>query len=280
MKKLPVVLVIASLAAAVAVATTRTDGNEPSTSATEGRSMHSNQPQGQKPPAEAQAVSKNSIPKDVRKQMEMAMAPYNKAQMAAHRLMREGKVKQAEVECRRAIALAPQVNGKPWDDVEVQLLGDILLEEGRNQEALECYLRRVTSSKPDDPKYPQPNLGAALAYCRLGNFELAKRYYPLANSPKWRKSFPGGDHAFEASLLYSRAGEEDSTANSRGALSYLKQAEKLAPTNWLIAYRISRSLLYLNRPAESDRYYKRAVRFGGAKVPSNSSGGVVVHEHK
>ena len=247
MQKLPVAIALASLVVAAAVT-----------------KMVAKTPQ----PETFQGVTANPIPPEITKQMDAALVPYGEAVKKATELLNQGKFVEAEAECRRALTLVLLINGKPWYGEEVPLLGDILLAQGRNQEALDCYLRIVTSSVPDNPEHPHSNIGAALAYCRLGNFKMAKRYFPRNDSPEWHKVWRGGIEAFEASLLYSRAGEESSHSNYRMALFYLKQAEKLAPPNtkWFLADMIGDAMYDLHRYDDAVTYYRRAMELGGAKV--------------
>ena len=272
MRKLLVTLAIASLVAAVAVAKTQMNEEHPSytpaagTAGTYQPPVH--QRRAQRPPTQESTTvdkptSRNPEPDAIRERLDAAMVPYGEAVKLARELFFERKFEDAEVECRRALALAPIINGKPWYGAELPLLGDILLARGSNHDALEAYLRVTTSSKPDDPEHPRPNLGAALAYCRLGNFEMAKKYCPQHDSPKWREVWSNDIRGLEASLLFARASDEDSMENSRGAILYLEPAAKLAPKNWLIARAMGDVLCDLKRYKEAASYFLRAEQQGG-----------------
>lgn len=261
--------------------------SEPSTSAIGEQRPTVDSTKGQVLPPEAEAMTKNSIPPAVVKQMNAAAVPRTKARQQARQLLREGQLEKAEVECRRAMALAPLINGQPWYGDELPLLGDILLAQGDNYGALEYYLGMKTSSKTDDPEHPRPNLNAALAYCRLGNFKMAKKYCPdqvLVNltDDKSLADWPGTSdlRSLEASVLMVRGFNAASSAQHIEALSYLEPASKLAPKNWLIAYAMSQTLRDLKRPEEAALHYKRAVQYGGDKVPDGRPARVEVRESK
>ncbi len=255
MQKMAIVLSVAALMSAGALARTyRTD----KTGDQQGNLASSNHSFSNPPPAAETA------------RLNAAFVPSTKAEQNARQLFREGKLAEAEVECRRAIAIAPLFNGKPFDGTALPLLGDILLAQGHNHDALECYLRIVTSSVPDDPQKPKPNLNAALAYCRLGNFEMAKKYAPdqvLINltDNKSLADWPGTSdiHALEASLLMVRGFDLASSAQHLEALSYLEPASKLAPKNWLIARAMGNVLCDLKRYKEAASYFLRAEQQGG-----------------
>ncbi len=279
MRLIPVTLVLASVVAA-AVAKTQLNqkhrGSRTATNATANRpTMH--QSEGQKLSTislslSGKDMSRNLLDPKGEKRLTAYLALGNNAMKHARQLLRVGDLEAAEVECRRAMSLAPIFNGKPSYGDELPLLGDILLAQGRNYDALECYLRVVTSSKSDDPEHPRPNLNAALAYCRLSNLKMAKKYCPdqaIAKlAPKRWADWPGTSdlRSLEASLLMSHGFNLASSAQHIEALSYLGAASKLAPKNWLIADATAEQLDDLNRRDEAVSYYKLAIQYGGDKV--------------
>lgn len=223
--------------------------------------------------AKGAIMSKNPLSQEDKAILDAAFARPRVPRDNARRLFRQGKLKAAEAECRRAMALAPLINGQPAYIGELTLLGDILLTQGRNREALKCYLGVRTSSIPDNPQKPRPNLNAALAYCRMGNFAMAKKYYPPQTLSSW---FSAGIppvsqattniRAMEASILLLRGFDLKSCADDEGALPYLQAANKLSPHNWRIIYAIADSLHHLKRREEAIPYYRMLIRLRGAKT--------------
>ena len=117
----------------------RHPGDTPSEDAqeTEAREHLAHQPQSIEP-RKIKVVLLKPMDPEVRKRLAAARVPSSEARKRARELFYNGQLEEAEVECRRAIALLPISNGKPEDLGEPSLLGEILVEQGRNQEAIEC----------------------------------------------------------------------------------------------------------------------------------------------
>lgn len=281
MQKLSIAVALASLVATTAVAKTQQNekpvGGTPSAPAAVDCQSPVPPPQPQQPPTRPLTGYRNRSP-EFNEALNKADEPRAEAVRQARKLFDKGDLVGAETWCRRALTLTPLVSGKPWHHEEVPMLGDILMIQGRYEEALECYLsivadqRRRGNLEPDDPDHPTPNIGAALAYCRLGDFEMAKKYFPAAvvdadTASEEMKEYPGsGDiRALEASLLFIRGSQEGSF--SPQALRHFEAAEKLAPDNWMIVNRIGYVLYDLKRYEEAIAYYRREMQLGGDKTP-------------
>jgi tetratricopeptide (TPR) repeat protein len=276
MQKLPIAIALASLMTITTVAAAQQNekpaGGTPSEQAAVDHSSPASQPQ-QSPP-KIPILSKQPEDIEFAKVLHRAFQPSDEARAQADKLFEEGDLVRAEFWCRRALTLLPLFKGKPWYGSEVPLLGDILMAQGRPEEALECYLRDVAnqeldgSTKPADPDHPRPNLNVALACCRLGDLEMAKKYFPDAViaervSPEWLKESPdiGDLRTREASLLWIRGNQESSFPLKR--LRYFEAAAKLAPKNWMIAREIGDRLYDLNRYEKAIAAYRRAMELGG-----------------
>ena len=90
--------------------------------------------------AGSSAVLTRHLPPEMREQMKAAAKPSNDAALRALKLFWAGDVTGAEVECRKALALAPKDNGEPVSPIGSQLMGDICLRLGKNREALRWFL--------------------------------------------------------------------------------------------------------------------------------------------
>jgi len=213
---------------------------------------------------------------------EASMAPSSQAFGRARRLLSEGNLKEAEKQCRLAEALVPPTPGQPRQSWQIsfyrELMGDILLEQGRNREALEFYRprpeKKQNSTDPRSMRYlrsrKQDNISAALAYCRLGEFEMAKKQAPdfvkRLQQPS-HKSWPGASdlRSLEASLMLKRGFEKDShAADSEAVREYLKVLQ-MFPRNAMAAYRCARTLMSLERYDEALLMFARVVQFGEGK---------------
>jgi len=211
---------------------------------------------------------RNPMRREVREHLNVLMTRSRQAEKHARQLLRGGNFAEAEVECRRAMALSPIINGKPWYGNTPQLLGEINLAQGNNQEALVSFLEARVSTHS-----LMLDLNTALAYCRLGNFGMAKKHYPsqtIVNltDGKSLAEWPQGDdlRSLEASILLAQGLDAASSADATGALPYLRAAGKLAPQNWFIAEQTAYALDYLNRRDDAVPYYRRAIELGGDKV--------------
>lgn len=183
----------------------------------------------------------------------------------ARSLYDAGDLAGAERECRRAVDTAPVLYGrKQGMPFSQRLLGRVLLDQGRSQEAIAtlrpCYAHLVDSSM---------NLDVALAYARLGDYAQATKFYSdqaitnirISNEPLTPADLPGtGDlNSLQASILFARGLDESLEGRSTPALADLQAAGALAPANILIAYWHAHTLLELNRGAEAVPFLERVV---------------------
>lgn len=213
------------------------------------------------------------LPVPLLERLKERVALSKEAQGRARQLLKEGRFTQAEEECRRALALVPKRHDKPLDVNPLPLLCEILLAQGRSQEALDCL-----SEGDHDAMSPRVrSLTVALAYCRLCNFEMARNIY-LADDPLrftvgvQVEDLPGTDdpRALEASILLARGVRASIANDPEGALADYQAAGKLAPDNWVITERIGYFLHRLDRHDEAAPYLKRALQHGGDKVSEDT----------
>lgn len=183
----------------------------------------------------------------------------------ARSLYDAGDLAGAERECRRAVDTAPVLYGrKQGMPFSQRLLGRILLDQGRNQEAIAtlrpCYAHLADSSM---------NMDVALAYARLGDYAQATKFFSdqaitnvrISNEPLTPADLPGtGDlTSLQASILFARGLDEYFEGRSNPALADLQAAESLAPANILIAYWHAHTLLEMDRGAEAVPLLERVV---------------------
>lgn len=211
---------------------------------------------------------KTPLPAQVIKSIEASMREPNTAERNARRLYFEGRLAEAEAECKHSISTSPKVKGRIWNTGAVRVLGKVYLAQGRNQEALDCFLgsRRNAAVSGTD-------LDVALAYCRLGNLKMAQSWYsdqivleyvPEKQRDAFQKSLPGvaSLRSLEASILYAQGSDHAMTADYAQAFKHFEAALKLAPQNGLIAYCTGEALYNLNRRAEAMPYYRIAAQNG------------------
>lgn len=202
------------------------------------------------------------------RQIKNPWAPGEQMQTEATVLFKAGRIPEAEEKCRQALAFLRRT---PIAQEPRELLGDIQLAKGQYKEALESYgvARRYSAN-------PRLSLNVALCYVRLGDLKMAQHFCPdealahLVSAPL--QELPGTQDlsSMEARILYAHGVDAYMTAEAQEALKSFQAAERLAPANWWIAYMVGRSLDRLNRSDEAVPYYKRAIHYGGNKVPQGA----------
>ncbi len=187
-------------------------------------------------------VMQSKVPEAVWKQLDARFAPADEMYAQAKKLLRQGKLAEAEEACNKAIALY-QAQGSlgrlSIPDVR-QTLGDVYLAEGKYQKALDFY--DVVGKRKRNKKIT-PNLNAALCYVRLGNYDTARQYYAHAGWGQGREvkasDLPGTrtPKALEASIRMGRGAGYSIHGDEEAAFAEFAAALKLVPDNGFIAYR-------------------------------------------
>lgn len=187
--------------------------------------------------------------RSVTDRLEREAKPSYDALRRARRLLEAGDVAAAEAECRQAVQLSRRIGsstgGVPTNAGAAQLLGEIYLREGKNREALQMFLPRL----PYDVGGGL-NVNIAITYCRLGDYQRAKRFY---SDQALVKMMPGvspldrpGSRSLaslEASALIARGADASAERRYRDALLDFLTAERLVPRNPLVAYSLARQFL-------------------------------------
>jgi tetratricopeptide (TPR) repeat protein len=210
---------------------------------------------------------KRPVPEPLLKRFKERVALSKEAEERAGQLLRRGELAQAEEECRRALSISPKLHGNPYRGSTRALLGEILLAQGRNSEALDCFLQGEHHVIPQWTTV----LSTALAYCRLRDLEMSRKLYEdiqkhTVNSQEEDLPGTGGPRTLEASILLARATQAYLQHDYEGALLDLNAAGELAPQNWVIVEQTAQVLDRLDRPDEAMPYYRRAVQLGSDKV--------------
>lgn len=192
----------------------------------------------------------------------------------AQTLFRSSRLPEAEATCQQALAAAPKFNGQPFCPEARRLLGEIYLSERRYPEAAACFalVRQNTSDVRLD-------LGLALAYCRAGRLDLArscfsdKRFFNHFESQITQQDLPGTSdrRSLETSILFARGLEAFETGQHDDAIREFTAAERLAPTNGLIAYCHAYSLRYRGRVEEAYPFFAIAATYGHGKFTEDAS---------
>ena len=216
-------------------------------------------------------------------ELERDFKPSTAVEKRARELLKAGQILAAEEECRKAVALSPRISTPSTGPVianseAVKLLGEIYLREGKNREALKTFLPSLPHTAGSGP-----NLNVVIAYCRLGDFQNAKRYYSdsMIQTVKheWQ-SFGGLSDAdipgtrtlatLEASALYSIGLDIRAEARVEEALEYLLAAERLVPKNPLIAHAVAGTYMRLHNPEEAWPRYQTVMARGHGTLVSRS----------
>jgi tetratricopeptide (TPR) repeat protein len=196
-------------------------------------------------------------------------------------LRKQGKYSEAEIECRRGIALRP-TDWVPWN-----LLGATLFDLGRYEEAIDAW-ERVARFTPDNAR-PHSNMGAALF--RLGRLSEAEGSYresierhctasalsglgttlfylnqPAAAEEVFVKAVAMRplDAVLWGNLAATRRwlpGKEATTSDAYAqALRLGEQAIAIDPTNAVLLAQMAVWLTCCGRFEEADEYMGRAVK--------------------
>ena len=218
-------------------------------------------------------ISRNPMSPEMVREIEAAFVPTNEAAKNARKLFLAGKLIEAEAECRRAVFISPTTaNGKPCNTRALQLFGEMCLLQKRNKEALESFLACYHNTRSTEL-----DLDVALAYCRLGNYDMAMQWYSdqvlLQNYGITPQDLPGtlNLRSLEASVLLARGGQASGHAAYQEALIYFEAAGKLAPHNGLIASMTGEMLSNMGRHTpEYAPYFRLAAQYGHGRVAADA----------
>jgi tetratricopeptide (TPR) repeat protein len=189
----------------------------------------------------------------------------------ARTLFHARRYAEAEAACKQALAASPKFNGQPFNPEARRLLAEIYLAQGRYPEASDCFslVRRNTSDVRLD-------LGLALAYCRAGKLDLARQCFSekrfLSRIDISPLDLPGtrDQRSMEVSILFARGLEAYETGQHDEAIQEFTAAERLAPTNGMIAYFHAYSLRFRNRGEEAYRFLAIAATYAHGKAAKQS----------
>lgn len=208
---------------------------------------------------------------------DVLFAESRREEAQARALYASGDLAGAEQASLRSLAAAPIIGGvKQQVPFVPRLLGRIYLAEGQNQKALE-WLRSAYPNTADSGI----DLDVALAYCRLGNYEQARRFYSdqailqyhVAGKDADAQDLPGADspQSLESSILLARGIDAFFEARKNDALADFAAAAILVPQNPLIHYYSGMALLHLGRYAEAAPHFQSAASFGHGPLAKVSS---------
>jgi tetratricopeptide (TPR) repeat protein len=193
--------------------------------------------------------------------MTAAVQPSNELEDQARELLHLGDIKGAEKVCAESIRRSVRAEGKIWNTSALQLMGEILIRQGRNREAV-GYLN---DSFNFNGAGVTAHLDLAIAHCRLKEYRNALPHYsdrtvlePIEDVfPRSFEYLPGTRslRSLEASALLARGVEDYYSRGSDWALGYLSEAERLVPHNRLIEHFVDECLLDHRLPIETIKRY-------------------------
>lgn len=222
-------------------------------------------PSQTKPAANSGIVSANPLTGSGLAEWHAAYAPSDALYTQAKALSDAGDLKGAEAACIDALSTPPVLRGQAMPVPFVaHLLGQIYLKDGQYEKAVQ-WLQGARSNTAGGSL----NLDLALAYIRLGDYTHAQecysdqatlRYCPEQTS----QDLPGtaSPQALEASILLARGLDAFLEGRHNDALPDLQRANKLAPSNAVIAYQCAQILSEKGRYAEAAPLYETATARG------------------
>lgn len=217
--------------------------------------------------------TKHSLPPEVEAQEAARLVPGTQMMQQARSLMRAGDLSGAERVCLEAVDV---FQGTPSVASAQQLLGEIYLAGGQNEKALRSF-----HAGNQYTQNPTLSLDVALAYCRLGNYEQARRFYSdqailqyhVAGKDINPQDLPGTDspQSLEASILLARGIDAFFEARKDDALADFATAAHLGEENPLIHYYNGMALLHQGRYAEAAPHFQAAASSGHGPLAKVSS---------
>lgn len=225
---------------------------------------------------------------------ERAERPSMDAERRARQLFHEGKLREAEIECRKAVNVAPTFLTRYAGRVSLNgsaaiLLGEILLQRGKNKEALDVFLSRMPHHAG-----AEVNNYVVITYCRLGKYREARSHYGQPLPSRWSqrhrpdpRDLPNLNSlsALEASALMDRGIDLAGSVNLEEALRCFQAAQHLAPKNPVIALLMARTYLsqaalyHLDNAAKRLEQYRIASAYGHAPIKQEAARHVEALEH-
>lgn len=206
------------------------------------------------------------------------MSKGNDMEKQARALMDQGNLPAAEQQIKQAISYyegLPELHGDGYmyTPRARQTLGDIYLKGGQYQKALAAYgIVGKQTRGAGAPMGPSLNLGVALAYCGLGDYEDARQYYSdkaitqysFGGKKVGPSDLPGTDspQTLKASILLARGIDFYFHEMNAHAAEDFAAAGKLTPDNPLLNYYWGDALDRLNRPQEAIPHAQIAAERG------------------
>ena len=152
----------------------------------------------------------------------------------------------------------------------VQLLGEIYLQEGKNREALQTFLPRLPHEAGGGL-----NVDVAITYCRLRDYQRAKRFFSDAAMQRIFENtapedLPGTRSlaTLEASALLTRGINAKAETRIKDAVADFIAAERLVPRNPLAAYLAGQFISDLGDPKGAVPHYQVAAATGRGELRS------------
>ena len=188
----------------------------------------------------------------------------------ARALLKAGNLREAEQACRKSIAIEEELYSS-FDPIGNKLLGEIYLQGGQNEKALERF-RLVYPHGPDD----RLKLNIALAYCQMGDYAQALRFYSDTHHQEFELSdkmmdagnLPGTETLPElhATILLARGILMGSNTYRDEAIASFQLADKLVPKVAAVHFFWAEALHHANRDAEAIPHYDLAAMRGNGAV--------------
>lgn len=196
------------------------------------------------------------------------------AEDRARRLLACGLLVEAEAECRRAIDL-PSIavaNSRQQNLDAVELLGEVLMGQGRYREAIECEGRYREALECQVALHTgameRLSVMSVLALCRVGDYRRALEQYRYVRTrggsrpmPKPDADMPGtGDlRSIEATALVGMGHYMGNAGSRSEAIAYFEAALRIRPNCGAANYYLAEALCQDGRAYDAIAYYRRAA---------------------
>lgn len=207
----------------------------------------------------------NGMSDETRAKMNAMVKPSNDLEDEARALYQAGDIKGSERVCAESIRRSARAEGKVWNTTAMQLMGEILIRQGKNREAIP-YLKESFNFGGAGVV---AHLDLSIAYCRLKEYRNALKHYSdrailthIEDAfPRSAENLPGTRSlvSLEASALLARGIEDYFSRGSDWTLPYLSEAERLVPHNPLIEGFIDKCFLDHRLSVETIKQYARST---------------------
>lgn len=202
--------------------------------------------------------------------------------LRANQALYVGDLGTAEAEASAALKAVRETNGEPnvrMDSVDV-ILGEVRLQQRKPREALNLLLPTTVGTRSSTAYHSdRRDINLVIAYCRMGDYRNARlgydyvadhHYHPILREFE-NPDIPGSANVrqIEASMFLERAIRFSGFLPKHGE-DDLRAAEKLLPTNAMVAFELGKVLRDNAKYAEANSRFNKACVRGHGKLADDA----------